>query len=419
MATTISPSYEVANSVLNKCKESGIVQLTFDDYAKDGRIHLTNKKTVVSFSNCSYLGLELDDRLKKGAIEAIHKYGTQVSCSRSFLQIPLYDEAEALLSNIFGSPTLLAPTTTLAHSSLIPIFTNSTDAILIDQQAHNSVQSAVAIAKSKGTYIETIRHNRLDILESRIQKLREKYDKIWYMADGVYSMYGDTLPVSHVHELLNTYDNFYCYIDDAHGMSWEGVNGSGYVLSRMPLHNKMILTTSLAKGFGVVGSAMIFPNEEMKNIARNICPALMFSGPIQPANLGAIIASAKIHLKNEIYEKQEKIKDLIRYFILTCKGLDLPLIGDSRTPIFFVGVGEPEKGFKICKKMLDDGYFLNIAVFPAVPYKNTGLRIALTVNHTYQDINEMLSVLTENLYNAGDNNQLIKKNISKAFSLAY
>jgi 7-keto-8-aminopelargonate synthetase-like enzyme len=34
----------------------------------------------------------------------------------------------------------------------------------------------------------------MDLLEERINKLKDKYDKIWFMADGVYSMYGDFLP---------------------------------------------------------------------------------------------------------------------------------------------------------------------------------------------------------------------------------
>jgi len=40
-------------------------------------------------------------------------------------------------------------------------------------------------------------------------------------------------------------------------MSWAGKHGNGYVLSQMPLHPKMILTTSLAKGFGTGGGVTI------------------------------------------------------------------------------------------------------------------------------------------------------------------
>lgn len=44
-------------------------------------------------------------------------------------------------------------------------------------------------------------------------------------------MYGDAAPVKEIEKLLNKYDNFHLYIDDAHGMSWTGKNGCGYVRS--------------------------------------------------------------------------------------------------------------------------------------------------------------------------------------------
>lgn len=60
---------------------------------------------------------------------------------------------------------------------------------------HRSVQNVVMIAKANGTHVEIVRHNRMDLLEDKILELSKIYQKIWYMADGVYSMFGDVAPV--------------------------------------------------------------------------------------------------------------------------------------------------------------------------------------------------------------------------------
>jgi 7-keto-8-aminopelargonate synthetase-like enzyme len=164
---------------------------------------------------------------------------------------------------------------------------------------------------------------------------------------------------------------------------------------------------------------MVFNDKEIKTTIRNVSPALMFSGPIQPANLGALVASAKIHLSHEIYARQEKVKDLIRYFNITAKGLGLPLVREDRTPIFYIGVGVPEIGFEICRRMLESGYYLNIAVYPAVPYKNTGLRITVTHHLSKSDIYEMLTTLALHLEDIGKRKHFDKEVILRAFALAY
>ena len=85
------------------------------------------------------------------------------------------------------------------------------------------------------------------ITTPRPQALKSKHQQIWFLVDGVCSMFGDLAPIAELRELLERHDNLHLYVDDAHGMSWTGVNGRGYALSSAPLHPKMVLTTSLNK----------------------------------------------------------------------------------------------------------------------------------------------------------------------------
>ena len=61
---------------------------------------------------------------------------------------------------------------------------------------------------------------------------------------------------------------------------------------------------------------------------------------------------------------------------------------------------------------------MNLSAFPSVPYKNAGLRTTLTVNHTEQDIYEMLTTLAEYLDDMDKKNIVSKTEIFKTFALA-
>lgn len=414
----LSPQVELINKILSHGVELGLMQVKAKDFATNGRTIDTGSKTITYFGNCSYLGLEHDERLKNAAIDAIQRYGLQYTCSRGYSSLALYDELESLLGLIFEKPTLVTPTTSLGHIANITALVTAEDAVILDHQVHASVKIAVQIAKASGTHVEIIRHNRMDILESRIQKLKDQHKRIWYMADGIYSMYGDSAPFEDMNNLMNQYEQLWCYVDDAHGMSWSGKNGQGFALSQFPkFHDKLLLAVSLVKGFGGLGGGLIYAEQATRDIVRTCGSPLMFGGPLPPAYLAANIASAKIHLSDDITSLQNKLRQKISYFMMTAKGLNIPLINEELTPIFFIPVGESELAYAIMKDLFDAGFLVNIAVFPAVPHKNAGLRVVLTNHHTLEDIYELLTKLKSSIDSFIVKNKIDwHKKISKAFA---
>ena len=371
--------------------KNGIFQVSLEDDVLNGREVTIAGKRVVNFGSCSYLGLEVDDRLKHGAIDATLRYGTQYSSSRLFSACNLYEELENQFYQIFNNnPAILAATTTLAHLGALPILVSDDDLIILDHQVHGSVQLAVQVVKARGTKVEMVKHNRMDLLEDLIKENPNKYNKIWYMADGIYSMYGDFAPLKDIEVLLNKYSTFHVYIDDAHGMSWTGKHGNGYVLSQMPLHPKMVLSTSLAKGFGTGGGVTVLSDPEMMRKIKTCGSSYTYSGPVQPPMLGASIASAKIHLSNEIYSLQDKLSKRIELTQNVINRYELPHVLPSNSPIFYIGLGLPRVGYNMVKRLLDEGFYTNIGIFPGVPVKCCGLRLAITNGQTESDIENVL-----------------------------
>jgi 7-keto-8-aminopelargonate synthetase-like enzyme len=190
--------------------ENGVFFVLPDDVPLNGRTITINGKEVINWGSCSYLGLESDERVKTAAIEAINKYGVHYSSSRAYSACSLYEEVEHLLCQIFdNNHAVLGMSTTLTHIGAIPILIHEDDLVILDQKVHGSIQVAVQLAKAQGTKVEMIRHSRLDILEDLIKENPNKYNRIWYMLDGVYSMYGDPAPIKDLYYLLDKYSNFY------------------------------------------------------------------------------------------------------------------------------------------------------------------------------------------------------------------
>lgn len=385
---------------LNQIIEDGIRKKLVHNFTDnnneiaDNQISIDNA-TMLNFGSCSYLGLEKRPELQQGTIEAVKKYGTQFSSSRTYVSHGLYKELENLLYQIFHRPLIVTASTTLGHLASIPVLIGTNDAIVLDLQVHSSIQMSVQQLKAKGIPISVIKHNCMESLESKIKILSQKYDKIWYFADGVYSMYGDYAPFKKLDQLLEKYKKFHLYIDDAHGMSWSGKNGCGIVASQMKSTDKMVLAVSLNKSFGCAGGCLIFPNKETEKKVRNCGGTYIFSGPIQPPMLGACVSSAKLHLSEPFEKLQKHLDQLIKHTNQKLDELDFPQFEKTNSPLFFIPVGLPKICSDIVLEMRHRGFFLNTASFPAVPMRRSGIRFMINNFFKTMEIDLMLMNLSQ------------------------
>lgn len=398
-------------------KKLGIILQTIEDQQLDGRHVTVAGRRLKNFGSCSYLGLDLDQRLMAGAIDAVTRYGVQFSSSRSYLSSPLYGRLEEKLHEVFNQPAAVFNTTTLGHLSNLPIIVGDEDVVVMDVNVHSSVQLAVSLLKERGIPVEIIRHNRLDILEDRVRHLKQTHRRIWYCADGVYSMFGDLAPVTDIVRLLDLHEQLYLYIDDAHGMSWAGNNGSGYVCSQVPSHPKMYLSTSLGKAFGAGGGVMVFPDKEAFRRVHDYGKTSIFSIQLPPPVLGAAVASADIHLTPEIYTLQKQLQDRIRFFNQTAKLLELPMMSGEVSPVKFVCLGKPVTGYNMVSRLINAGYYVNLSVFPSVSYNNTGMRIPLSLHMSKDDISALLHEVASQFPHALKDAGSSMKEVTRFFKL--
>jgi 7-keto-8-aminopelargonate synthetase-like enzyme len=237
------------------------------------------------------------------------------------------------------------------------------------------------------------------------------------MADGIYSMYGDEAPAIELECLTQKYDQLNLYIDDAHGMSWCGKNGRGSFLDKVKLSDQIVLVTSLAKAFGVTGGVTVVKSKEMQEYLRTCGRSLIFSGPLTPPVLGACVESAKLHLSDSLEPLQVELSKRIDFTNYLMEYYEIPVFFKTDTPICFVGVGTKEVGYNLMKRLFNDGHLVNIAVFPAVSLKNTGIRFTINLHQSEEMLHKMVVSLAHNLEIALVEEGLDKEAIQKMFRL--
>jgi 7-keto-8-aminopelargonate synthetase-like enzyme len=377
----------------------GMLHNLAEDEGLDGRRVTVHGRQLVNFGSCSYLGLETHPAMRAGVIEATERYGTQFSSSRAFLSAPAYGEAERALAELFGRETILTPSTTLGHLAALPTVVESGDVLLLDHQVHQSVQTAAKLAQAQGTRVELVPHSDLRTLRRRLDEYRRGYRRVWYAADGLYSMYADFAPIDSLNELVAANDHLWLYIDDAHAFSWTGRHGRGYTLERLspPALARSVVVGSLNKSFAAAGGAVTFPDAETRRQVFTVGGPLIFSGPVQPPMLGAVVASTRLHLSDEVAVRQARLLEVIRLFNRLAAANGLPVVSLSEAPIRCVGAGRPQVAYNLIGRLREAGFFVDTATFPAVAAKRSGARIALTVHHTDEDVVGLVEALTEAL----------------------
>ncbi|EPW0614013.1 aminotransferase class I/II-fold pyridoxal phosphate-dependent enzyme, partial [Escherichia coli] len=134
------------------------------------------------------------------------------------------------------------------------------------------------------------------------------------ISDSVGSM-GGVAPVEFIVRMANRFDG-YAYIDDAHGMSIYGKNGSGYVMSCLDnkLDDRIIIAGSLSKAFGSHGGFIACNYPDTINFIKTYGTTYAFGGPPSLPGIAACIAAADLHLDGTVSLRQNDLQQVIKYF---------------------------------------------------------------------------------------------------------
>ena len=382
---------QTVNRIVSEQRRAGLIMHRAG--SGDGAEWTVDGRTLKNFASCSYMGLERHPELRRGAARALDEYGSNFSISRIYLQCPLYNELEEALGEVMGRPTIVTPSTSVAHLAALPVLIGDHDVVLVDQFAHASIHMATDSVAD--VPIELMRHNRMDLLEERLAALGGGVERVWYLCDGVYSMLGDFAPFPELERLLRTYPKLHLYVDDAHAMSWLGRHGRGAALTFLSTLDRVVVAVSLSKAFGASGGALAFASEAQRDLVRVCGGPLMFSGPMPPAALGAGLASAKLHLSGEFEAMQAELRDKVSHARGAAGAAGLELATEDPTPVLVLHYDSIPAAQEVVRGLREHGFFTCISTFPAVPMNKPSVRLTISRHNSHEHIGELFGRLGE------------------------
>ena len=377
---------------------AGLCRVRVEDHEHDGGHVVVRGQRLVNMGSCAYLGLNVDPRLKKAATAAIDRFGPVFSSSTAYTSIDLYARLEEQLREIMGCRVIVPTTTTLGHLAFFQVAPADGDVLVVDAQSHASIHMALNTPRSEGVEIVPVLHNDEQALRDAVEAAeRNGARRVWYVADGVYSMYGDVFPAGLVRDLLDRHPTLHVYIDDAHGLGWHGASGRGVVLEAIGGHPRVVVAASLSKSFGSGGAAIAIPDDTLADTIQMSGGPMMFSGPLHPAELGAAVASADIHLSRELDDRQAELDRQISLMAGLLESAALRTVAKDHTPIWFVPVGTAQRAIGLGSRLLEAGFFANVSTFPAVPPGLSGVRFTQTLYHSDSDLQNFVEAMAESV----------------------
>ncbi|MFO8006489.1 MAG: pyridoxal phosphate-dependent aminotransferase family protein [Candidatus Brocadiia bacterium] len=346
--------------------------------AQDTEVYLDGQKVLMLGSN-SYLGLTNNAEVKQAVQAAVEEYGSGCAGSR-FLNgtLDIHLELEAELADLVGKEAaLLYSTGFQTNLGIISALVGREDYVITDKSDHASIVDGCLLS-----FGELLRfgHNDMESLESRLEQCGTEAGKL-IAVDGVFSMEGDICVLPEVCDLAARYDAA-VMVDDAHGLGVLGEQGAGTAAHFGLSDQVQLIMGTFSKSLASLGGFVAADKRTIEYLKHNSRP-LIFSASISPANTAAALASVRI-MKREP-ERRERLwsnTEMLRTGLQEV-GFDT---GNSCTPIIPVHVGSVDTCFQFCKRLQEEGLFVNPVVPPAVAPNETLLRVSVMATHTEEQI---------------------------------
>jgi 5-aminolevulinate synthase len=348
-------------------------------------------RPVVIWCSNDYLGMGQHPKVIGAMVETAERMGAGAGGTRNIsgTSHPLV-ELERELADLHGKEAALLFTSgyvsnETAIATIAKLLPNCV--ILSDAWNHNSMIEGVRRASVEK---KIWRHNDVGHLEELLAAEPANRPKL-IVFEALYSMDGDTAPVSRICDLAERYGAM-TYIDEVHSAGMYGPAGAGIAAREGVMDRIDVVEATLAKAFGCLGG-YIAGSANLIDAVRSYAPGFIFSTALPPAICAGALAAVR-HLKTSQWERDRHQNRAARVkAVLNAVGL--PVMPND-THIVPVMIGDPDK----CKEasdllLADHGIYIQPINYPTVPRGTERLRITPTPYHD----NALIDALAEALVN--------------------
>jgi len=359
-------------------------------------VEMEGRETIMLGSN-NYLGLTGEERVKRGARDALEAFGTGVTGSRLLNgTTPLHVELERELAEWMGEEDAIVYSTGYqANLGSIGTILEPGDTVVCDSGDHASILDGCRLSGAK---LRPFRHNRMDKLEKMLQRAAEDGGGVLVVVDGVFSMEGDVCDLPRIVELCKGY-GARLMVDEAHGAGVLGARGAG-ACELFGLEDEVDLRMgTFSKSLASCGGFVAGPADVVEYL-RIASRSFVFSASAVPAAVGAALAALRViraegpQLFEALLANAEYLREGLRSLGLkVVEPGTLPDGAVATTPVVPVVVGDDWQAVLLWKALFEAGVYTNVAIHPAVPPGGALLRTSLMATHERAHLDDALATI--------------------------
>ena len=335
-----------------------------------------------------YLGLNRSPEVIDKTRAAVGRFGTGSGTSAPSGGLSaLHHEIEARVAGMVGKQKAIVYSTGYAANlGALSALPGPKDLVILDREAHSSMLDGVKLSQKKWI---TFRHNDVEDLAAKLERLTPLHENVFVVVESAYSMSGDLSPLREI-AALKAKHRFFLYVDEAHTFGFYGEGGRGYCHEQGVSDRVDFIMSTFSKATASVGG-FIAADEKYCTLLQATSTPYIFQACLSPPDAATILASldeiqtnprhaATLHENNRYMRGQ-----------LLERGFDL---GSSRSPVIPVYVPDLEKLYALCARLYVDGIFSVPVVFPAVGVEEGRIRFIVNATHTRAQIDRTVELLT-------------------------
>lgn len=384
------------NDIFEKCRtftrpgdlQSAGLYMYFEVFSdregcQPGEVRL-GKRKVLMFGSNDYLDLISHPKVQDAAVQALKKYGSGCSGSRLLngtldLHVKLESELAAFTHK---QAAIIFGTGFQANYATLSALTEKGDVMICDHNLHASLVEGALRSPARTV---RFRHNDLDHFERCLENCPPE-ERILVVSEGVFSMEGDIADLRGILKLAKPY-GARVYVDEAHGIGVLGATGAGAAEHLGVLDDVDIIMGTFSKSLASVGG-FIAGDRTVVDYLKHTARPFVFSASLPAASVAAVAEALQVMKKEpERRLRLLRIANLLRDE-LRARGFSV-LPGE--TAIVPVVVQSEIDLCRLCKKLLEEGIYINPVLRPAAAQNL--LRISCTAAHTEKHVDRLVTTL--------------------------
>lgn len=355
----------------------------------EGAFLKINGNNKLNFCSSHYLGLAVNDRVRRAAKEAIDNYGMGTGYRTLAGTHTLHVQLEESLARFKkAEAAIVLSGGYLANCAAIQTIMSKEDIVISDELNHASIIDAVRLSQVKHKFI--YKHRDTNDLAEKLKEANEirktpksngEFPLILIVTDGVFSMDGDLAPLPEIVALAKEFDAL-TMVDDAHGEGVLGKGGRG-IVDHFGLHGQVdIEVGTLSKAFSVMGG-FITGKKVLIDFYKQKARQFLFSNALSVPDTAAILEGVTI-----LEESDKLVKKLWKNADYLKKEFNILgfATGASESPIIPVMMPDEEKARQFSIKLFENDVFATPIVFPMVPKGKARIRVIPSASHEKKDL---------------------------------